>query len=145
MVKQFEKMLVPTDGSNVAKKALKKAIYLSKQTDTKLVAIHVIDVPYMPSVFETADEMPYVEVYELLKKRGNEILKDAEKLAEQGKVKIDLRLLEGHPAEKIVSEAKKNDLIVIGNKGMTALDRIFLGSVTEYVTHHAPCTVMIVK
>jgi len=145
MVTHFRKILVPTDGSNVAKKALKKAIYLSKHTNTKLEAIHVIDVPYMPSVFETADEIPYIEVHELLKKRGDEILKNAEKLAKKSSVEIELKLLEGHPAEKIVNEAKKNDLIIIGNKGMTALDRIFLGSVTEYVTHHAPCPVMIVK
>jgi nucleotide-binding universal stress UspA family protein len=145
MVKHFNNIIVPTDGSNVAKKALKKAIYLAEKTDTKLVVIHVINIPYVPSVFETADEIPYVEVHELLKKRGTDILKNAENMAKQSKASIELKLLEGHPAEQIVKMSKKNDLIVIGNKGMTALDRIFLGSVSEYVTHHAACAVMIVK
>ena len=99
----------------------------------------------MPSMFETADEIPYVEVQKLLKIRGKEILKDAEKLAKKSDISIEMKLLEGHPAEKIINIAKDNDLIIIGNKGMTALDRIFLGSVTEYVTHHASCPVMIVK
>jgi nucleotide-binding universal stress UspA family protein len=145
MVKHIQKIIVPTDGSNVAKKALKKAIYISKETNTKLVVIHVINVPYMPSMFETAEEIPYIEVQKLLKKRGKEILKDAEKLAKKSNVTIEMKLLEGHPAEVIINAAKDNDLIIIGNKGMTALDRIFLGSVTEYVTHHASCPVMIVK
>jgi nucleotide-binding universal stress UspA family protein len=55
------------------------------------------------------------------------------------------KLVEGHPAEEIIKEAKENDLIVIGSKGKTGLDRLLLGSVAENVARHASCPVMIVK
>ncbi|MCD6357179.1 MAG: universal stress protein [Thermoproteales archaeon] len=60
-------------------------------------------------------------------------------------LKLQKKIVEVIPYEEIVREARKNDLIVMGNKGMTALDRIFLGSVAEKVVRHAPCTVMICK
>jgi nucleotide-binding universal stress UspA family protein len=55
------------------------------------------------------------------------------------------KLVEGHPAEEIIKEAKENDLIVIGSKGKTGLDRLLLGSVAENVARHASCPVMIVQ
>ena len=60
-------------------------------------------------------------------------------------VKIPKKLVDDHPAEEIIKEAEKNDLIVIGSKGSTALERMFVGSVIENVAHHASCLVMIVR
>lgn len=145
MAKEFGRIIVPVDGSKVSKKAAKKAIYLGKETGIDIEIIHVIEMPYVPSAFEDASEIPYQSVYELLKQQAERILDDIEKLAKDETVTIKRKILEGHPAEEIIKEAKSNDLIIIGNKGMTALERIFLGSVTENVTHHAQCPVMIVK
>jgi nucleotide-binding universal stress UspA family protein len=54
---------------------------------------------------------------------------------------------EGDPADAIldVAEEIKADLIVVGNKGMTGARRFLLGSVPNNVSHHAPCSVIIVK
>lgn len=60
-------------------------------------------------------------------------------------VTVSKKLVEGHPAEEIIKEAKEDDLIVIGSKGRTGLDRLLLGSVAENVARHAPYPVMIVK
>ena len=55
--------------------------------------------------------------------------------------------VEGEPAEAIlnVAEETKADLIVVGNKGMTGARRFLLGSVPNNVSHHAPCSVIIVQ
>jgi len=60
-------------------------------------------------------------------------------------VKVVKKLVDGIPDEEIIKLARKSDLIVMGSKGMTALDRILIGSVSEKVMHHAPCPVMIVR
>ena len=54
---------------------------------------------------------------------------------------------EGDPADAIldVAEEQGADLIVVGNKGMTGAKRFLLGSVPNKVSHHAPCTVMIIR
>ena len=60
---------------------------------------------------------------------------------------LDERFVVGEPASTIVDTAAEGvyDLIVIGNKGRSALNRFLLGSVTTKVVHHAPCNVLLVK
>lgn len=60
-------------------------------------------------------------------------------------VNVSEKLVDGHPAEEIIKEAQEDDLIVIGSKGRTALDRLLMGSVAENVVRHAHCPAMLVK
>jgi nucleotide-binding universal stress UspA family protein len=57
------------------------------------------------------------------------------------------RVEQGYPAEVIVSLASDEavDLIVIGNRGMSGVGRFLVGSVSDRVVHHAPCSVLVVK
>jgi nucleotide-binding universal stress UspA family protein len=54
---------------------------------------------------------------------------------------------EGDPADAIldVAEEKNADLVIVGNKGMTGAKRFLLGSVPNKVSHHAPCSVLIIR
>jgi nucleotide-binding universal stress UspA family protein len=60
---------------------------------------------------------------------------------------VEIYAREGDPADAIldVAEEQKADLIVVGNKGMTGAKRFLLGSVPNKVSHHAPCSVMIIR
>ncbi|MFW6121234.1 MAG: universal stress protein, partial [Petrotogales bacterium] len=60
-------------------------------------------------------------------------------------VKVKKKLVEGIPDNEIIKLANKNDLIIMGSKGHSALDRILVGSVSEKVLHHSDATVMIVR
>ena len=62
-------------------------------------------------------------------------------------VEVDTHARQGDPADAIldVAEEQKADLIVVGNKGMTGAKRFVLGSVPNKVSHHSPCSVMIVR
>ena len=62
-------------------------------------------------------------------------------------IEVETHAREGDPADAIldVAEEQKADLIVVGNKGMTGAKRFLLGSVPNKVSHHAPCSVMIIR
>jgi len=145
MAKEFKRIIVPTDGSEIAKKAAKKALALALATDTEVVALHVINIPGLPSLYALPDELPYEQLHELIRKEGRSYLDEIEKMGKQMGVNVSKKLVDGHPAEEIIKEAQEDDLIVIGSKGRTALDRLLMGSVAENVVRHAHCPVMLVK
>lgn len=145
MEEEFRRILIPVDGSEIAKKAARKALYLAKSSDIEVVALHVINILGIPSLYAYPDEIPYLPLHELIKKEGKTYLDEIVEMGKAMGVAVSRKLLEGHPAEEIIKEAKEDDLIVIGSKGRTALDRLLMGSVAENVVHHASCPVMIVK
>lgn len=77
----------------------------------------------------------------------NLVLDAAAASAKKEGLEVQTHPLEGDPAEAVLSVAEetKADLIVVGNKGMTGARRFVLGSVPNNVSHHAPCSVMIVR
>jgi len=141
----FERIIVPIDGSEVSKKAAKKALDLAQSSDIRVVAMHVINVPDLPSLDAYPGALRYQEMHELIQKEGQLYLDELEELGKQMGVNVSKKLVEGHPAEEIIKEAREDDLIVIGSKGRTGLDRLLMGSVAENVARHASCPVMIVK
>jgi nucleotide-binding universal stress UspA family protein len=74
-------------------------------------------------------------------------LKDAAQKLEGAGVEVDTFAREGDAADAIldVAEETNADLIVVGNKGMTGTKRFLLGSVPNKVSHHAPCSVLIIR
>ena len=140
---EFSRIILPVDGSDGAAKAVQQALFLAKKTGKPIVALYVVDTPRLTDVIP-ADNLS-VAWEDLLIKEGQKILKDVEKKASELGVAVKKKLLEGIPEEMIIKEAKKNDLIIMGCKGKSALDRIIMGSVCEKVTRHASSPVMIVR
>jgi nucleotide-binding universal stress UspA family protein len=62
-------------------------------------------------------------------------------------VEVEVFARQGDPADAIldIAEERGSDLIVLGNKGMTGAKRFLLGSVPNKVSHHAPCSVLIIR
>jgi len=77
----------------------------------------------------------------------NLVLDAAAAQARSEGVEVQTHPVEADPADAILNIAEKvdADLIVVGNKGMTGARRYFLGSVPNNVSHHAPCSVIIVR
>jgi nucleotide-binding universal stress UspA family protein len=142
-IKGFNKIIAPVDGSKGATKAVQKALVLAKQTGQTLVAIYVVDTPRLTETIP-ADDIS-VAWEELLKKEGQKVLDNIERQAKKMGVSIQKKLVEGIPEEVIMKEAKKDDLIVMGCKGKSAMDRILMGSVCEKVTRHASSQVMVIR
>jgi nucleotide-binding universal stress UspA family protein len=145
MANVFERIIVPVDGSEVAKRAAQKALALAQAMDIQVVALHVMNVPDLPSFYAYPGAIRYQEMHDFIQKEGQLYLDEIEHLGNQMCVTVSKKLLEGHPAEEIIKEVREGDLIVIGSKGRTGLDRLLMGSVAENVARHASCPVMIVK
>jgi nucleotide-binding universal stress UspA family protein len=74
-------------------------------------------------------------------------LREAAEEADAAGVESEIYARQGDPADAIldVAEERGADLIVVGNKGMTGAKRFLLGSVPNKVSHHAPCSVLIIR
>jgi nucleotide-binding universal stress UspA family protein len=140
MTEAFGRIIVPVDGSEIANKAAGKALALAQLADIKVIAMHVINVDL--SIYDYPKE---IQLLDLLQKEGHSILAEIVTLGKEMGITVSKKLVEGHPAEEIIKEAQEDDLIVMGSKGRTGLDRLLLGSVAENVARHASCPVMIVK
>lgn len=138
-------IVVGTDGSETAARALQEACDLAKSTGATL---HIV------SAYEPAGGMrvggdtperaswtvgPDMQVDAVLDKAAGAV-------HAQG-VEIELYARRGDPANALLDVASENDadMIVIGNKGMTGTKRFLLGSVPDKISHHAPCSVLIVR
>jgi nucleotide-binding universal stress UspA family protein len=136
----ISKILVPTDGSETARKAVRYAGDLAKQTGAVLTLLSVIDkealvAKSIPAIASPTHIIEPVEDY--LRMAAETYLKDAEKLCRRKGVKIKKVSRSGHPVEEIIKEAKrlKADLIVMGSRGKSAIKTAVLGSVTFGVIH----------
>lgn len=135
------KILVPVDNSEFAFKALAKAIEMAKEEGAELtlmsVALEFLDVEEIP-----------IHYMEKFKNQAIRAVNKAREVVEKGGLKPQTRVEVGaSPADNIVkyAEESKTDLIVMGRRGMTGLDRFLVGSVAGRVVSHAPCSVLVVR
>lgn len=137
----YKKILVALDGSEHSNRALNEAINLSKMAGSEITMIHIS--PTKSSVILSSNQ----NLYEKLKNDGENMLAEAKKKAESEGIKVQTLLLEGEVVNQIVTTAKKGDydLIVVGARGLTELEAIMLGSISEGVLKKAPCPVIVTR
>jgi nucleotide-binding universal stress UspA family protein len=138
----FHKILVALDGSPASEKALTTAVDLAAHYRGDLTAVSVAQLPEVVAMVDEVDE--------LRDSTENHFRKIGAAAVEYGRNRgVVLRsvVLRGHVADAIVNYIEKEEmnLVVIGNHGHSRITRFFLGSTTDRVSEHAPCTVMIVK
>jgi nucleotide-binding universal stress UspA family protein len=140
--KDFNRIIAAVDGSKYSKRAAKKAIDLAKETGIDIEALYVVHQPN--SVYPGFGGI-YPGAVGLMKKEGNSILKEIRKMGSKMDVDVKTKLVVGFPDQEIIKEAGKNDLIVMGCKGHSALSRILMGNVCEKVMHHSNSHVMVLR
>ena len=144
----FKRIVVGTDGSETADQAVRQAIELAKLTGASLSLVSAYQpAPGRRLQAEQAGAPADVQ-YEIGPREDvNLILDGAAADAKQAGIEVQTHPVEGDPADAIlnVAEETRADLIVVGNKGMTGARRYLLGSVPNNVSHHAPCSVIIVR
>jgi len=144
MVQEFKRIIAPIDGSEEAKKAARKAIFLAKHIGVDVTAMYIVDTSLLAK-FPAPEDITTFDIDRYLKKEGHDALDNVEAMGNKMGVAVSKKMVNGIPDQEIIKAARKSDLIVMGSKGMTALDRILIGSVSEKVMHHAPCPVLIVR
>jgi nucleotide-binding universal stress UspA family protein len=132
----MKKILVPIDGSEYADKAALKAAELARSYDAEITIMNVAQPFSMLLGFKSVEEMR--------REAESTAEKTAQKLKKQDAKAKALGVV-GDPADEIVKAAEKYDLIVMGSKGLRESRRFLVGSVTQKVVEHSPCSVLVVK
>ncbi len=136
-----KKILVPIDGSDTARSALKYAVDLARQTTSSIILLSVVDrspyfgAPTVPSVSTPTHLLENLEDY--LRQAAEAYVAEAEGLCKAKGVKSRKVIGAGHPVEEILKAAEdsKVDLIVMGSHGKSALGAALVGSVTIGLIH----------
>ena len=138
---KIKKILVPLDGSKNSLRGLDEAIYFARQCQATIIGVHVINVP--PGIVLNKKKLEYGSI------KSVELLMDAAKTkAARHGVELNYKIIKGaDPGYDIIQFSKKhrNDLIVIGARGLGGIKEAFLGSVSNYVLHKSKIPVLIVK
>jgi nucleotide-binding universal stress UspA family protein len=144
----FSKIVVGTDGSETASEAVSQAAELAKISKSELNIVSAYEPISQAQLREESRDVPG-DVANAVNPREvvNVTLDKASAIAKKAKVSVQTHPREGDPADAIldVAEEIKADLIIVGNKGMTGAKRFLLGSVPNKVSHHSPCSVMIIQ
>ena len=138
----YKLILVPTDGSEFAKKAQKHALFLANVSGAEIIAVSVTENNFVNGL--PLDDEIY-QLNQVLNERSEENLKEFDKLNEND-VKITHIIREGSPAKVILEVANEEnvDLIVMGSSGKSGFDRFIMGSVADKVVNSAKCAVLVV-
>ena len=142
----YKHILVPVDGSAEAELAFKKAVAVAKRNgeDAELRLLHVVDTRAFQNI-SSFDTSMVEQVTDTAKKTLDKYIDYAKK---QGVKNVNYSIEYGAPKTIIARDVPKEmgaDLIMIGATGLNAVERILIGSVTEYVTRTAICDVLVVR
>lgn len=168
-------ILVPTDGSDHATKAVGLATDLALKYEARMVVLHVISAKHLPEGVLRAAEVEHVSTHldegsggglvnipqeimarvgtgdltlEVLQFASHKVLGEAAKAARKAGVKdVKTEVEEGDPARRILAcaEREKADMIVMGSRGMGDLKGLLMGSVSHKVGQLTDCTLITVK
>jgi nucleotide-binding universal stress UspA family protein len=160
-VAMFHKILVATDKSPLGDHVFSKTLSLAKELKASLMLLHVLsgdeaDSPQIPITFysprtsstldRTASEI-YQKQWEEFEQKGLDFLRShAETAKASGVTEVEFTQNPGNPG-RVICELAQNwnaDLIAVGRRGRSGLSELVLGSVSNYVLHHAPCEVLII-
>ena len=144
----FRSIVVGTDGSQTASEAVRQAVELAKEIGAKIQLVSAYEPVPASRLREEKREAP--EDLQWMVNPREEVdntLADAADIVKEAGVDVETFARQGDPADAILDVAEETDadLIVVGNKGMTGAKRFLLGSVPNKVSHHAPCSVLIIR
>ena len=144
----FGSIVVGTDGSSTAQEAVRQATELARALGAKVYLVSAYEPVPEGRLRDERQQVPD-DLQWMVNPREDveQTLEDGAGSLKDSGIEVETMAREGDPADAIldVAEEKDADLIVVGNKGMTGAKRFVLGSVPNKVSHHAPCSVMIIR
>lgn len=141
----IKKILWATDFSDEAQEALVYANLFAQAFNAKITALHVVP-DFSPALLDTAAVVKgeLVKRVEFIKDESAERL---EKIKKSKDIPFRILIKEGSSSKMIIeaAEEEKSDLIVMGKKGLSALEKLFIGSVANQVLHNSPVPILLTK
>ncbi|WP_299404963.1 universal stress protein [Acaryochloris sp. IP29b_bin.148] len=155
----FHRIVVALDHSEAAISVFDQALDLAGMTQANLMLLHVLsiddqDAPDTPTPFPSMYYYPglsatsikvYQQQWEKYTQTAQDILQAQADEAKLAGISVEFTQKQGSPGETICEVAKEwqADLILLGSRGRAGLSEWLLGSVSNYVMHHAPCSVLV--
>ncbi|BBC25392.1 universal stress protein [Pseudanabaena sp. ABRG5-3] len=149
------KFLVAIDGSQAGEHALDKALTLAAPLKAEIVLLTVVEPlsSYVPEVMLPTGDwvgwrgLPDVDLERKILSAGQALLQKAQDTCQSAQLESRTRLETGQPRDVICYVAKEEspDLLVLGSRGLGSIERLMLGSVSDYVVHHCGSPVLIVR
>jgi nucleotide-binding universal stress UspA family protein len=146
-IHMYQRILVPTDGSDITAKAVDTAIQLAKLSGASLVTLSVKE-PFPYSAISEMQPVPPQEFYDAQERIANDRVKAVLAAAAAAGVACDGSTVEAlHPWEAILDLAKSKgcDLIVMASHGRRGMAALLIGSETSRVLTHSPLPVLVIK
>ncbi|MCT9096789.1 universal stress protein [Haloarchaeobius sp. HME9146] len=140
----YDRILVPTDGSQGVERAIRHAVDLAAAHGSTLHAVYVLNsASYGGVPIETSWE----GLHDMLQQEGEHAIERVRAIAEPEAVPVVGTILEGSPSKEVVRYAEENDcdLVVMGTHGRGGIDRLLLGSVAERVVRSSAVPVLTVQ
>ena len=137
-----------TDGSETATQAMRQAVDLARAVGAEMELVSAYEPVPAQRLRDERREAPEDLQWAVNPREDvDATLEAAASLAREAGVNARTYARQGDPADAIldVAEEREADLIVVGNKGMTGARRFLLGSVPNKISHHAPCSVLIIR
>jgi nucleotide-binding universal stress UspA family protein len=141
----LKKILWATDFSDEALEALLYAHAFAKVFKAKIIALHVIP-GLPPSILESSYAFRE-ELFKSVRNSMNEAKRKLEKMRKAKAIPFKVIVKDGSASKTIIETAEKEkvDLIAIGKRGMSAIEKLFIGSVANQVLRNSPVPVLITK
>jgi len=144
----FASIVVGTDGSPSAGEAVRQAAELAARLDARLDIVSAYEPVSQSRMRREAQQIPEDDEWMInVREDVDATLRDAAALAQAAGVTAETWARQGDPADAILDVAEERDaeLVVVGHRGATGARRFLLGSVPNRVSHHAPCSVLIIR
>ncbi len=143
----FKRVLVAVDGSPPSTAALTRALEIVKAFNADLIVVTVYDTT---PVIGVGFDYGYMQTQfiEAAKAQAEKAIADARELIERAGAKAETRIIESHRTWSGIVDtaiASQVDLIVMGSHGLSGLDKLVMGSVTQRVLQHTHLPVMVVR
>lgn len=138
----YQRLMIPTDGSQTSQRALEKGIQLASSMDAHVTGLYVID---NSAYAAFPGDIEWSQIKDMLAKESEKALQMVEEACQQAGIDCSVHVREGDPAEEIIAASQDYDLIVMGTHGRSGLEHLLLGSVAEKVIRHAEKPVLVVR
>lgn len=139
-MRKIETILAATDGSAASSVAVEQAIQLATCLGARLIVLNVVNVPALATGGDA-------DALEAARDEADEVMRTVVDAARREGVDATYLDREGQPGEAIVAAAASEsaDMIVVGSHGRSVVNRLLLGSVSEYVVQHAGVPVLVAR
>lgn len=145
MKETYQVIISAVDGSENSRKSFHRALQIAKAVETKLILVSIVDTSKSSSGIRYGIDIVEEEMKEISAKL-NDFVKEAEE--EYNFTDIEVLVQQGYPKSTLVGTIIPHynaDLIVMGASGYNAIERVLIGSISEFVTRNADCDVLVVR